>query len=75
MALAMEEHTTTELLGRNDAIAALNHEVELLEGEKAKLSADVAKLTDLRLLVTSLRTDKEKAEGELICLKKQVEDT
>jgi hypothetical protein len=41
MALAMEERTTTELLGCNDAIAALKHEVELLKGEKVKLSADV----------------------------------
>jgi hypothetical protein len=41
MALAMEERTTTKLLGCNDAIVALKHEVELLKGEKVKLSADV----------------------------------
>lgn len=36
MALALEECSTTKLLGCNDAIMTLKREVELLEGEKAE---------------------------------------
>jgi hypothetical protein len=41
MALALEERSTTELLGQNDAIKALKKENELLETEKDKLSEKV----------------------------------
>jgi hypothetical protein len=74
MALALEERSRTEILGRNDAIAALKQEVELLESEKAKLCTEVGQLADLHADVSSLRDAKEKAKGEVACLKKQVED-
>jgi chromosome segregation ATPase len=74
MALAMEERTTTKMLGRNNAIETLKQEVEVLESEKTKLSTKVSELASLRLEVNNLRGDKEKAEGELVHLRKQVED-
>jgi hypothetical protein len=74
MALAMEERTTTEMLGRNNAIETLKREVEVLESKKTKLFAKVSELTSLYLEVNNLRGDKEGAEGELVCLRKQVED-
>jgi hypothetical protein len=43
MALAMEERTTTKMLGRNNAIETLKREVEVLGGENTKLSAEVAR--------------------------------
>jgi hypothetical protein len=81
MALAMEERTTMEMLRRNNAIETLKHEVQVLVGENAKLFAEVARLSgeasevaDLRLKVASFRDDKERAEGEVAHLKRQVEE-
>jgi chromosome segregation ATPase len=74
MALAMEERTTMEMLGRNNAIEILKREVEVLESEKTKLSAEVFELASLRLEVNNLYGDREKAEGELARLRRQVED-
>jgi hypothetical protein len=71
MSLALEERSTTELRGRNNAIKALKKENELLETEKAKLSEEVAKLVSLRLEVGGLRTEKEKVALEVAELKKQ----
>jgi hypothetical protein len=51
MALVLEERSTSELLGRNDAIKALKKENELLESEKTKLSAEVVELANLCLEV------------------------
>jgi chromosome segregation ATPase len=74
MALAMEERTITEMLGCNNAIETLKREVEVLESKKTKLSAEVSKLASLRLEVNNLHGDREKAEGELARLRRQVED-
>jgi outer membrane murein-binding lipoprotein Lpp len=81
MALAMEERTTTEMLGQNNAIETLKHEVEVLGDENTKLSTKVTRLStevsevaDLHLKVASFREDKERAEGEVARLKRQVED-
>jgi Zn-dependent M32 family carboxypeptidase len=69
------------MLGWNNAIETLKHEVEVLVGENTKLSAEVARLSgeasevvDLCLKVESFRDDKERAEGEVACLKRQVEE-
>jgi hypothetical protein len=81
MALAMEEHTTTEMLGQNNAIKMLKREVEVLGDENTKLSAEVSRLSgeasevaDLRLKLASFRDNKERAEGEVARLKRQVEE-
>jgi chromosome segregation ATPase len=77
----MEEHTTIEMLGRNNAIETLKHEVEVSGDENTKLSAEVtrlsaetSKVTDLRMKVASFREDKERAEGKVARLKRQVEE-
>jgi hypothetical protein len=70
MALALEERSTSELLGWNDAIKALKKENELLESEKTKLSAEVVELANLRLVVGGLRTEKEKVDKEVVELRK-----
>jgi hypothetical protein len=61
MALALEECSMTELLGRNNAIKALTKEHELLETKKAKLLEEVAELASLRLEVGGLQTEKKAA--------------
>jgi predicted RNase H-like nuclease (RuvC/YqgF family) len=45
MALAMEERMTTEMLGQNNAIETLKHEVEVLGDDNTKLSAEVTRLS------------------------------
>jgi cell division septum initiation protein DivIVA len=77
----MEEHTTMEMLGQNNATETLKYEVEVLVGQNAKLSTEVARLSseasevaDLRLKVVSFRDNKERAEGEVARLKRQVEE-
>jgi hypothetical protein len=77
----MEEHTTAEMLGQNNAIETLKREVEVLGDENTKLSAEVtwlsaeaSEVVDLRLKVASFREDKERAEGEVARLKRQVEE-
>jgi prefoldin subunit 5 len=74
MALAMEERTTTEMLGRNNAIETLKWEVEVLESEKTKLAAEVSELVSFCLEVNNLCGDREKVAGELDHLRRQVED-
>jgi hypothetical protein len=74
MALALEECSTTELLGQNDAIKVLKKENELLKTEKAKLPEDVAELASLRLEVGGLRIEK-KAAQEVAELKKQADSS
>lgn len=74
MALEMEERTTTEILGRNNAIEKLKGVVEALEAEKQELSAQVTEIGDLRSEVVSLRSDKESAALEVSRLRKLVED-
>jgi FtsZ-binding cell division protein ZapB len=81
MALAMEERTTTEMLGQNNAIETLKHEVEVLGDKNNKLSteatrfsAEALEVADLRLKVASFRDDKERSEGEVARLKRQVEE-
>jgi hypothetical protein len=81
MALAMEERTTMEMLGQNNAIETLKCEVVVLGDKNTKLSAEVTRLTaealevvDLHLKVASFREDKERAEGEVVHLKRQVEE-
>jgi Zn-dependent M32 family carboxypeptidase len=81
MALAMEEHMTMEMLGWNNTIKMLKCEVEVLGDENTKLSTEVTRLSaealevvDLRLKVASFRDDKERAEGEVSRLKRQVEE-
>jgi predicted nucleic acid-binding Zn-ribbon protein len=74
MALAMEERTTTEMLGCNNTIEMLKREVEVLESEKTKLFAEVFELASHHLVVNNLRGDREKAKGELAHLRRQVED-
>jgi prefoldin subunit 5 len=45
MALEMEEWTTTEILGRNNAIERLKGEVETLSSENTKLSAELTQIS------------------------------
>jgi hypothetical protein len=71
MSSALEERSTTELLGRNNAIKVLKKENELIKTEKAKLLEEVAELVSLRLEVGGLRTEKEKVALEVVELKKQ----
>jgi DNA repair exonuclease SbcCD ATPase subunit len=56
------------------AIETLKWEVEVLESEKTKLSAEVFELARLHLEVNNLHGDREKVEGELARLRRQVED-
>jgi hypothetical protein len=70
MAMAMEERTTTEMLGWNNAVETLKREVEVLGDENTMLSTEVTRLSakasevaDLLLKVASFRDDKERAEG------------
>jgi hypothetical protein len=72
---------TTEMLGENNAIETLKCEVEVLGDKNTKLSAKVTRLSaqvlevaDLHLKVASFRDDKERAEGEVAHLKRQVEE-
>jgi hypothetical protein len=74
LALTLEERSTSELLGWNDAIKALKKENELLESEKTKLSAEVVELANLCLVVGGLWTKKEKVDKEVVELRKQAED-
>jgi hypothetical protein len=48
MVAALEEHSTHEVLDRNDAIDALKKEIEVLETEKAQLSVEVRVLSTTR---------------------------
>jgi predicted translin family RNA/ssDNA-binding protein len=81
MALAMEERMAMKMLGQNNTIKTLKCEVQVLGDENTKLSAEVTRLSteaskvaDLRLKVASFHDDKERAEGEVARLKRQVEE-
>jgi hypothetical protein len=65
MAVAMEEHMTMKMLGRNNAIETLKREVEVLGDENIKFSAEVTRLSaeasevaDLHLKVASFHEGK-----------------